>query len=100
MAINFSAGKISHLMTNSLWQFWVSFGILGGALMVALVAFALAKMGVSEIGFVLLAATLMGQTMGGVRRLLSSPPLRLPGRKLRHAGASRSASSARRRCRL
>jgi hypothetical protein len=66
MAINFSEGKTSHLLTNSFWQFWISFGILGGAVVAALVAFALAKMGVSEIGFVLLGATLMGQTMGGV----------------------------------
>jgi hypothetical protein len=66
MAINFSEGKTSHLLTNSFWQFWISFGILGGAVVAAIVAFALAKLGVSEIGFVLLAATLMGQTMGGV----------------------------------
>jgi hypothetical protein len=66
MAINFSEGKTSHLLTNSFWHFWISFGILGGAVVAALVAFALAKLGVSEIGFVLLGATLMAQTMGGV----------------------------------
>jgi hypothetical protein len=66
MALNFSEGKTSHLLTNSFWQFWISFGILGGAVVAALVALALAKLGVSEIGFVLLGATLMGQTMGGV----------------------------------
>ena len=66
MAIDFSEGKTSHLLTNSFWQFWISFGILGGAIVAALLAFALAKLGVSEIGFVLLGATLMGQTMGGV----------------------------------
>ena len=47
MAINFSEGKTSHLLTNSFWQFWISFGV-------------------SEISFVLLGATLMGQTIGGV----------------------------------
>ena len=66
MVINFSEGKTSHLLTNSFWQFWISFGILGGAVVAALVAFALAKLGVSEVGFVLLGATLMAQTMGGV----------------------------------
>ena len=66
MVINFSEGKTSHLLTNAFWQFWISFGILGGAIIAAIMAFALAKLGVSEIGFVLLAATLMGQTMGGV----------------------------------
>jgi len=65
MAINFSEGKTSHLLTNSFWQFWISFGVLGGAIVASIVAFALAKMGVREIGFVLLGATLMGQTMGG-----------------------------------
>lgn len=66
MAINFSEGKTSHLLTNSFWQFWISFGILGGAIVASIVAFALAKLGVREIGFVLLGATLMGQTMGGI----------------------------------
>jgi hypothetical protein len=66
MAIAFSEGKTSHLLTNSFWQFWISFGILGGAIVAAIVALALAKLRVSEIGFVLLGATLMGQTMGGV----------------------------------
>src|ERR1700731_4289796 len=66
MAINFLEGKVSHLLTNSFWQFWISFGILGGAIVVAIAALALAKIGVSEIGFVLLGATLMGQTMGAV----------------------------------
>ncbi|WP_157450338.1 hypothetical protein [Bradyrhizobium sp. ARR65] len=66
MAINFREGKTSHLLTNSFWQFWISFGILGGAIVAAVVAFALAKLGVREIGFVLLGATLMGQTMGAV----------------------------------
>jgi hypothetical protein len=66
MTINFSEGKSSHLLTNSFWQFWISFGILGGAIVASTVAFALAQLGVREIGFVLLGATLMGQTMGGV----------------------------------
>jgi len=66
MTLNFAEGKTSHLLTNSFWQFWVSFGILGGAIVVAIVALGLAKIGVSEIGFVLLGATLMGQTMGAV----------------------------------
>lgn len=66
MVVNFSEGKTSHLLTNSFWQFWISFGILGGAVMAAFLAFALAKLGVGEIGFVLLGATLMAQTMGGV----------------------------------
>ncbi|WP_161849282.1 hypothetical protein [Bradyrhizobium sp. CCBAU 051011] len=66
MAINFSEGKTSHLLTNSFWQFWISFGILGGAIIASIVAFALAQLGVREIGFVLLGATLMGQTMGGI----------------------------------
>ncbi len=66
MAINFSEGKSSHLITNSFWQFWVSFGILGGIIMSALLALALAQLGVIDIGFALLGATLMGQTMGGV----------------------------------
>lgn len=66
MGLNFREGKASHLLTNSFWQFWISFGIFGGAIVVAIMAFALAKLGVGEIGFVLLGATLMGQTMGGV----------------------------------
>jgi hypothetical protein len=66
MVINFSEGKTSHLLTNSFWQFWISFGILGGSIVASIVAFALAKLGVREIGFVLLGATLMGQTMGGI----------------------------------
>lgn len=66
MVINFSEGKTSHLLTNSFWQFWISFGILGGAIVASILAFALAKLGVREIGFVLLGATLMGQTMGGI----------------------------------
>jgi hypothetical protein len=66
MVINFSEGKTSHLLTNSFWQFWISFGILGGTIVASIVAFALAKFGVREIGFVLLGATLMGQTMGGI----------------------------------
>jgi hypothetical protein len=66
MGFNFREGKTSHLLTNSFWQFWISFGILGGAIVVAIMAFALAKLGVGEISFVLLGATLMAQTMGGV----------------------------------
>jgi hypothetical protein len=66
MAINFSEGKTSHLLTNSFWQFWISFGLVGGAIVASIVAFALAKLGVREVGFVLLGATLMGQTMGGI----------------------------------
>jgi hypothetical protein len=66
MALAFREGKVSHLLTNSFWQFWISFGILGGAIVAAIMAFALARLGVSEIGFVLLGATLMSQTMGGV----------------------------------
>jgi hypothetical protein len=103
MALNFSEGKTSHLLTNSFWQFWISFGILGGTVMAALMAFALAKLGVSEIGFVLLGATLMGQTMGGVVIAVAWTPLfviaALTSRwtNARHAGASRSARSASRR---
>jgi hypothetical protein len=66
MVINFSEGKTSHLLTNAFWQFWISFGILGGAIIASILAFALARLGVHEIGFVLLGATLMGQTMGGI----------------------------------
>jgi len=96
MAINFSEGKTSHLLTNSFWHFWISFGILGGTVVAALVAFALAKLGVSEIGFVLLGATLMGQTMGGVVIAPAWTPLfviaALTSRwtNARYAGASRS----------
>jgi succinoglycan biosynthesis transport protein ExoP len=75
MAINFGEGKVSHLLTNSFWQFWISFGILGGAIVAAIIAVALAKLGVSEIGFVLLGATLMDQTMGGVVIALAWTPL-------------------------
>jgi hypothetical protein len=100
MAINFSEGKTSHLLTNSFWQFWISFGILGGTVVAALVAFALAKLGVSEIGFVLLGATLMGQTMGGVviapawTPLFVIAALTIRWTNARDAGASRSAGRA------
>jgi hypothetical protein len=66
MAINFSEGKTSHLLTNSFWQLWISFGILGGAIVASIVGFALTKSDVREIGFVLLEAVLMGQAVGGV----------------------------------
>jgi hypothetical protein len=103
MAINFSEGKTSHLLTNSFWQFWISFGIVGGAVVAALVAFALAKLGVSEIGFVLLGATIMGQTMGGVviapawTPLFVIATLTIGWTNARYAGASRSARSLSRR---
>ena len=103
MAINFSEGKTSHLLTNSFWQFWISFGILGGAIVVAIMAFALAKLGVREIGFVFLGATLMRQTMGGVVIALAWTPLfviaalTVGWTNARYARASRSARSASRR---
>jgi hypothetical protein len=103
MALNFSEGKTSHLLTNSFWQFWVSFGILGGVIVVALVALVLAKLGVSEIGFVLLGATLMGQTMGAVvvapawTPLFIIAALTVGWTDARHARPSRSTSIASRR---
>ncbi|MBI5260659.1 MAG: hypothetical protein HY852_02430 [Bradyrhizobium sp.] len=103
MAINFSEGKTSHLLTNSFWQFWISFGILGGAVVAALVALALANLGVSEIGFVLLGATLMGQTMGGVviapawTPLFVIAALTIGWTNARPAGTGKSARSASRR---
>jgi hypothetical protein len=95
MAINFSEGKTSHLLTNSFWQFWISFGILGGAIVAALLAFTLAKLGVSEIGFVLLGATLMGQTMGGVVIAVAWTPMFVIAALTFHWANARCASASR-----